>query len=151
MAFDPNTTPFLMPIDYTNPSFGVENSVLLQTSGDIKFDFTGSGGTYTLRMDGNLGAVQDLTSNGIMVITDFGDTATTRLIQSAGGTIDVTNADGVAGDINVEVVNNTTVQRIEHAYNGTFPAALTGTTINWIPIGGIGITLTPNEDHSEVV
>ena len=150
MAFDPNTTPFLMPMNYTNPSFGVQNSVVLQTSGDISADFTGGGGSMTLLMIGNLAAVQNIVSNGLVAITDWGDTATTRQIVSS-GSIAVTNPAGIAGDISVDVVNNTSVQRIEHAYNSTFPATLSGTTINWVPGTGIGVTLGATAGHSESI
>ncbi len=151
MAFDANTTPFLMPFDYTSPSFGVENSVVLDTSGDISSDFTGGGGAMTLKMIGNLGAIQDITSNGIVIITDFGDTATTRIVESSGGSIDVTNPDGIAGNIDIDVVDNTSIQRIKHAYNSTFPAVLTGTTLNWVPGSGIGVTLGATSGHSESI
>lgn len=151
MAFTPNTLPFLVPFDCTNPSLGVEASVVLTTIGDISSDFTGGGGTMTLKAIGNLAAVQDIVSNGLVVITDFGDTATTRSVISSSGSIAVTDGDGIAGDIDVNVVNNTSTQRILHAYNGEFPTTTSGTTINWIPVGGIGITITPTVGHSESV
>lgn len=141
MAFDSTSTPFLMPVNYTNPTYGTQASVQLLTAGGLFPEYTGTGGTFTITTVGNLAALNALAANGFYVVNAFGFTSVARTLTSGDGSVSITNGNGVSGNPIFDVTPDTTVQQINHVYNSGGSPTSTTSTINWIPGSGVGITI----------
>lgn len=112
------------------------NMVPLGVAAGLELNDGGTAGAYQIQPVSLLGALQGLNgSTGLIAVTGSG-AASVRTITSA-TTIDVTNGDGVAGNPTLEVIDNTSTQKIQIADNGT----VIGTRQELNLIEGANITL----------
>lgn len=102
---------------------------------------TDGSGNRLLSPSSTLGSVQSLASAGFVCYTGT-NTVAPRSLGSSGTTIDITNPTGAAGDINLDVVDNTSVQKLHFDKAGTLIG--TRSTVNFIE--GSGVTLTVQDD-----
>lgn len=140
MAFDAATYPFLTPYSLSgDSSFGTPFAV--NVFGDPTYNmttlFTGSGGTLEIRPTGNLLSLSQVDSVGFLCSLVAGDQIGTRIV-SAGNGISIVNGNGVSGNIEVSVTDDTTTQKHNAQANGVSVGAAMS-TINFIEGPGVDI------------
>lgn len=122
------------------------SSVLTSTAG---ISVTPGGGNITLAPSGELAGIQALGTTGIVVRTAPNTYTTRNLVVD--GTINLTNASGIAGNPTLGVINDTTRQRVNIQNNGVFQSQKS--QLNFIPGANMGITITDNgaQNRTDIV
>jgi hypothetical protein len=116
------------------------NSRKLTTAPGLQLNDTGAGGELEIGLNSNLGALQSLPFNGIVVKTADGALATRTLLTAVG--LEIVNPSGVGGDPVLNVLPDTNLQRVNVLNSGVSQA--TRAYLNFIPGAGMGITIADN-------
>jgi hypothetical protein len=120
----------------TGVTAGTYTSVTVDVYGRI----TTATATAFQALNANLTALAGISTNGFAVRTGSGAFAA-RTLQPGTG-IGIVNGDGVSGNVSISVNNDTTIQQVNVAKNGTTTAARS--TINFIEGSGVSFTLADN-------
>jgi len=96
-----------------------------------------------------LAGLQALNTTGIVVRSNLGTYQTVQLTDN--NSIAILNADGVAGNPQLSVVNDTTVQRVNSQVNGVFQSSKS--QLNFIAGQNTGITINdnPGDNRTDII
>lgn len=112
----------------------------------IRLNDTGNAGTLTITTQGNLGHLSSFNTAGYLSY----NTTTQNFVGrsfSGGGTISITNPDGVGGNTSLTVIPETTIQLINTQYNTTDPI-VTRPTLNFVPGNNVQIDISDNVSNN---
>lgn len=143
MADLPNTVPVVTAL----PSSGdAPQSRTLVGGNNIQLQDSGAGNSLVIEPIDNLGALSALSTLGITCRTGA-STFANRTITS-GGTINITNPAGTAGNIILDMVADSTRQRVSVLSEGI----LVGTVpqLNFVSGDGVGMTIIQNANTMDI-
>lgn len=137
MAINPNARYLVTQTEADLP----ESSILTPENGLTK---TVSGGNITLSINENLLQICNLSTTGIVVLSDVGTTVTaaTKALSSS-GSVAITNPEGIAGNFKIDAVDNTSLQKIS-ASKGSGNPVTAAPRINFIDTANIKLVVTDN-------
>jgi hypothetical protein len=142
MADAPDTSSYLL---ISNDPLLVNNRQIASVAGIDLID-TGPGGQLVIAPGDTLLALQSLTDVGFLTQTVNGTLAARALVSD--GSIAITNPQGVAGNVNLTVVDNTSSQNINVFFEGSL-VANTG-SLTFIPGAGVGMNVVSTGTTVEV-
>lgn len=126
----------LVNLDPTN----VPNGRQLEGGSGIQLSDEGPGGALIISADDFLLSLQNISTNGFLARSNT-NIAVSRTLTSD-GTIQITNPTGAAGNPQLSIANNTSIQKVISAAYGTDRA--TQGRLNFIGAGGVGVTVASN-------
>ena len=121
-------------------------SKTLGVAAGLELNDGGAQGAFQIEPVSTLGALQALAVGGFASVDGAG-AAYSRVLTS-GGTIDITNADGVAGNPILDVVDGTSIQKVNVYNAGSLVAAERG--LNFIAGSGISYTIADSSVNNRV-
>ena len=116
------------------------NGRQLGSSAGIQISDEGPGSYVIISPDDFLLALQNLSTNGFVVRNNTNSSVVRTLTSD--GSVHIVNPDGVAGNPQISVLNNSSIQKVVSAAYGTDRA--TQGRLNFIGAGGVGVTVANN-------
>lgn len=142
----PDTSAYILA---TQDTADLPNSRIIEGGTGIAIEDTGPGGAITVSVSQTVAALENLSDGATGYLVKTGaNTISTASITSSSNTITVTNGNGVAGNTNIDVIADTTVQQTIVSLNGVEQA--TRPQLNFIPGTGAGITIVDNPGDNAV-
>lgn len=118
---------------------GLPNSRNLTASGGLQATDNGAGSNFNISTTGTLAAISALSGTGLICLTGTGTVAARTIASSS--TTSITNPDGANGNIQVNVINSSSLQNVQAMLNGSIPGGVTPTSyLNFV--AGTGITIS---------
>lgn len=138
--------PYNTSIITATPSAGAVPSsrVLLGGDGISIIDAPGANALF-ISANGTLDSLSTLSTSGILI--NNSGTILTRSVASS-GSITVTNPQGLAGNINLDVVNDTSYQKVRILSSSSLIG--TRSNINFIPGSNVGLTIIDDGSNNRV-
>lgn len=126
------------------------NSRVIVVSDDLLGVDSGPQSTYNIQTTGILNSLNSLTTNGILCSRNNLQSAASRIIANS-STTTATNPDGVAGNINVNVTNSTSLQNIQLMLNNaTLKGVIPTSYINFKASSSVDITVQNGNNSGQV-